>query len=61
MVREEASGEVTRDEWKINIVRLVSELSLFLLLPVVISSSNSNLWERKKDIYWAINENQYIS
>lgn len=61
MIREEASGEVTRDEWKINTVRLVSELSLFLLLPVVIFSSNSNLWERKKDIYWAINENQYIS
>lgn len=47
-----------RNEWKGNTVSGVSELSPFLLLPVMTSASTSNLGERKR--HWAINENQYL-
>ena len=60
VTRKAAGSQVTRDEWKRNTVSVNVELSPFLLLPVMISSSTSNL-RKKKDIYWAINENQYIS
>lgn len=39
-----------RNEWKGNTVSGVSELSPFLLLPVVTSASTSNLGERKRHL-----------
>lgn len=49
-VVHKAGRRVAREEWKGNTVSAVSELSPFLLLLVMISSSTSNLGERKRHL-----------